>query len=498
MKLQNISPVFVLAVAITTSLAVEVKVESSIYKAIEDTGKANIFVSFKKNDIHNIRNQITVQTHVTRGDRINSLQEALKSHADTTQAGVLKAINSYRPLQANPTVKISSFWITNQVYIRHVDRELLEQLSTLDDISEITQEQVYTIDNPLGDSTEVRNSSAEPKWGVAAIRAPEVWASGNTGSGVVVATIDTGVRGTHEALRGGFRKEYGWFDPIEATLEPTDDNGHGTHATGTIVGRTNGIGVAPGAQWIACKGCDYKGQCYQSDIIDCAQFVVCPTDANGSFNCSLAPHIVSNSWSSSNENYVNDGIISMFETAEIAVIFAIGNSGPRCRTVSSPGTHPYVISVGAVDSNTAVADYSSRGPSSINVSPQPDVAAPGSNILSALFSGDTIYGEKSGTSMATPHVAGLVALLKSQNMSLTVSEIRRLIKAGAQPIKGSAEPCGGIENKNYPNNAVGYGMVDAPKTIAGSASLNAQVLLKHHEFVAFSLLIFGSLKFLSF
>ncbi|CAG7725153.1 unnamed protein product [Allacma fusca] len=499
MTFYNIFLVFVLAVAITTGLAAEVKVESSIYKVIEETGKANIFVSFKKNDIHSIRNQITVQKHVTRGDRINSLQEALKNHADTTQSGVLKAINSYRPLQNNPTVEISSFWITNQVYIKHADRNLVEQLSTLDDISEITQEKIFSIKNPLRNLTEVRNSSAEPQWGVAAIRAPEVWASGNAGSGVVVATIDTGVRGTHEALRDGFRKEKGWYDPIYGTLAPTDVDGHGTHVTGTIVGRTLGIGVAPGAQWIACRASDNDGNFPASAIIACAEWVACPYDSNGLKNCSLAPDVINNSWGGDREFTDLDYLIEMWESIGITVVFAAGNSGSGCGTVSSPGTHPKVISVGAIDENSRVTSFSSRGPSKLYGTVQPNVAAPGSKIFSASNSDDGVYKEMMGTSMAAPHVAGLAVLLKSARSNLTVSQIRRLIVVGAQPTVVSGQVCNGINDRQYPNNVVGNGKIDAPLSIAaigtvGSSSLKVAAILKYREFSAVSLLVLLTLK----
>ncbi|ODM86705.1 Bacillopeptidase F [Orchesella cincta] len=108
------------------------------------------------------------------------------------------------------------------------------------------------------------------------IQAPEAWQELGTlsGEGVIIATVDTGVRGTHEALKDNFVGEYGWFDPSTSTPEPTDNNGHGTHTTGTIAGG-KGIGVAPGAKWAACRGCA-SSACWQSDLLACGDFFACP------------------------------------------------------------------------------------------------------------------------------------------------------------------------------------------------------------------------------
>ncbi|ODM87619.1 Bacillopeptidase F [Orchesella cincta] len=106
------------------------------------------------------------------------------------------------------------------------------------------------------DMKNVEALADEHQWGVVKIQAPEAWQELGTlsGEGVIIATVDTGVRGTHEALKDNFVGEYGWFDPSTSTPEPTDNNGHGTHTTGTIAGG-KGIGVAPGAKWAACRGC---------------------------------------------------------------------------------------------------------------------------------------------------------------------------------------------------------------------------------------------------
>ncbi|ODM88160.1 Bacillopeptidase F [Orchesella cincta] len=169
--------------------------------------------------------------------------------------------------------------------------------------------------------------------GVAKIEADKAWGVigglQKAGQGVIIATVDTGVRGTHEALRDNFVGEYGWFDPSTRDPTPTDNNGHGTHTTGTIAGQ-KGIGVAPAAKWAACRGCA-GFFCAQSDLIACGQFFACPTLADGtSPDCSKAPNLVSNSWGGGRGNTWFNGVIEGWHAAGIIPLFSIGNSGPSC------------------------------------------------------------------------------------------------------------------------------------------------------------------------
>lgn len=133
------------------------------------------------------------------------------------------------------------------------------------------------------------------EWGISKIAADKVWQTGNSGQNVLVGSIDTGVRYTHSSLHSNYvgAEKNGWYDPYAKSSEPNDQNGHGTHTMGTIAG-SDGIGVAPGAKWLSCKGCKSNG-CTEKALLACGQYILCPTDTDGkNKDCSLAPHISSN------------------------------------------------------------------------------------------------------------------------------------------------------------------------------------------------------------
>ncbi|RHZ30333.1 hypothetical protein DYB37_005577 [Aphanomyces astaci] len=233
-------------------------------------------------------------------------------------------------------------------------------------------------------------AAAANQWGVDKIQASAVWATNATGTGIVVANIDTGVRLTHEAVSSNWRSDFGWFDPDAGSTTPSDSNGHGTHVMGTIAGQVNGIGVAPGAKWIACLGCP-NSSCPQATLTACAQWLLCPTDALGNKDCTKAPHVINNSWGSTDgASTWFEPSISAWRAAGIIPVFSNGNSGNDCGTVGSPGMSPQVIAVGATDSTDGLAYFSSRGPTYDNRI-KPDLSAPGVNIVSAYSATDTTY-----------------------------------------------------------------------------------------------------------
>jgi len=302
------------------------------------------------------------------------------------------------------------------------------------------------------------------EWGIEKIRAQDAWEldGGNSGEGIVVANIDTGVRYTHEALSHNFRGvDYGWFDPYTLAPSPIDRNGHGTHTMGTIAG-ANGIGVAPGATWIACRGCD-TSSCTSQALLSCGQFMSCPTLPNGgSPDCSKAPHLVSNSWGGGRGATFYREVINAWHAAGIVPLFSNGNSGPLCSSANSPADDPNVIGVGSTTITDALSSFSSKGPA-VSGAIKPDVSAPGSDIYSAHHLSDTAYASFSGTSMSCPHAAGVVALLKSRKPDLPVAEVRRYLSLDNEQ-QGLVKPgynCGGISENIFPNHAFGSGRINA-------------------------------------
>ncbi|MBN1873312.1 MAG: S8 family serine peptidase [Anaerolineae bacterium] len=289
-------------------------------------------------------------------------------------------------------------------------------------------------------------------WGVTQIRAPGVW---NTlqisGTGAVVAIIDTGVDLQHFDLMGNYRGNRGlglithsdsWFDAVSEGLYPYDDHGHGTHVAGTAVGR-GGIGVAPGARWIGVKVFDGDGRAYDSWIHAGLQWLLAPDG-----NPALAPDVVNASWGNSNSSNVEfREDIAVLNNAGIFTSFSAGNNGPQSATLDSPGSLPGVFAVGASDRDDETAYFSSRGPSPWQEI-KPYIVAPGVGVLSSMPGG--IYAYKDGTSMAAPHVAGLVALMRSANPLLSLTEISQIITQTAIPLADV-----------IPNNDSGWGRIDA-------------------------------------
>ena len=323
------------------------------------------------------------------------------------------------------------------------------------------------------------------EWGVDRINAPQVWSTYNDrGENIVVGNVDTGVLYTHGALvakyrgnlgGGNFNHNYNWWDPsaVCGRGTPCDNNGHGTHTMGTMVGDdgdpgTNQIGVAPHATWIAAKGCE-TNSCSTNALLSSGQFMVAPTNLNGQNpQPNLRPDIVSNSWGNGNGgDTFYQAIVQAWVASGIFPSFASGNSGPGCGTVWSPGSYSESYTVGSFDINNVIASSSSRGPSPLGGIIKPNIAAPGVNVRSSWNNGS--YQILSGTSMATPHLSATVALMWS-----AVPALRRNI-SGTEAILNqtaidTAGTCGGTTENN---NTWGEGKLDALAAVAAAVGPTA-------------------------
>ncbi len=271
------------------------------------------------------------------------------------------------------------------------------------------------------------------------MRADQVWSDfGITGHGVVVANMDSGVDWTHPALQSKYRgadgnHDYNWFDFTDTyPIAPDDGYDHGTHTMGTIVGDDGGanqIGMAPGARWIAVKVFDDYGSTDDVKIHQGFQWFLAPTDLNGENpDPSKAPDVVSNSWGSMNgadPTFWPD--VAAWQAAGIFPVFAAGNNGEMgVGSADSPGSFPQTMAVGATDSDDAIAYFSGRGPSFWE-EVKPEVSAPGVDIRSSVPGGGYEDGW-GGTSMATPHVVGLTALLLEADPTLTADDLESFMK----------------------------------------------------------------------
>lgn len=286
--------------------------------------------------------------------------------------------------------------------------------------------------------------SAKVGWNIKNVRAPDVWGLGHTGKGVTVATMDTGVDMSHPDLANKWRGgNGGWFDPHGEEASPYDASGHGTQAMGVMVGGAE-IAVAPNANWIAVRMYNAEGRTSMSDIHRAFQWLL---DPDGDVSTQDAPDVVNASWALTGRAVgacVNEfeQDIRALKAAGIVVVFAAGNDGPSPSTSNSPGNNASVISVGAMDQSNAIARHTSRGPSGCTGAPFPALLAPGVNVRTAdiSYGGHASYTMVSGSSMAAPHVAGVLALLAGAYPSASVAELETALLTGAKQGTGGDYP----------------------------------------------------------
>jgi len=324
-------------------------------------------------------------------------------------------------------------------------------------------------------------NQGEIEWNVRWINADKVWAKGFTGTGKVVGVSDTGIQFNHPALIGSYRgnnngqidHNYNWFDGTPNRVAvPEDDNGHGTHCTGTAAGGVaRRIGVAPGSKWIHCRSMKIQTrQWSQETFIACLQFFLAPTNVQGQNpDPTRRPHSTSHSYGCNaglgcpNQEAMRPGSEAL-RAAGVYMMVSAGNSGPRCSTIDrQPCHYAAVITVAALNQNSdALAAFSSRGPITIDNSnrQKPNIAAPGVNVMSA-FPGDR-YTAMSGTSMASPAVNGAVALIWN-----AVPSLDRNLDRTAEVIYASAkrQPSNECGSNGVPNNLFGYGTIDVDKAV---------------------------------
>jgi subtilisin family serine protease len=406
----------------------------------------------------------TAATPVDRAANAKWVFERLTAVAESSQADLRTSLTA-RGIAHTP------YWISNVIHVTG-DGRLARELANRPDVSHLeSASEPYQLIEPVSTGPAPGHSIQAIEWGVANIDADDVWTGlGVTGQGITVATIDTGVRHTHSALANQYRgsitgsHDYNWFDPagICPSAAPCDNNNHGTHVTGTMVGDDGGgnqIGVAPGAQWIAAKGCE-TGSCSQSSLLASGQWMLAPTRINGTDpEPGMAPHVVNNSWGGGRGNTWYQATINAWINAGIFPMFAAGNSGPGCNTANSPGDNIPAYAVGAYDINNQIASFSSRGFSGVDgTTIKPNVSAPGVAVRSAVASGDNSYSSFNGTSMATPHASGVVALLWSASDQLRgdVAATRALLDVTATDT--GATGCGGTVDNN---NIFGQGRINA-------------------------------------
>lgn len=383
--------------------------------------------------------------------------EQLQDTATASQAFLLSQLDSW---QDNGHIRsYRPFWIINAIAIVGTP-DVVDLIAARPEVERVALDESFELIQPpavpdpsLVPMTQTRQAALSNSWGLDRVRAPASWYSlGIDGSGVTVAIMDTGVDWLHPDLFPNYRGNLGngqsqhpgnWYHAaIPTYTTPIDLWGHGTHVAGTAVGQ-NGIGVAPGAQWIAVAIADERGFIFESYGHAGFEWLLAP---NG--NPNLAPDVVNGSWGGAGTNTVFVEDVKALQAAGILSVFAAGNFGPFPGTIGAPGSYTDTMSIGASDSRDEVAWFSSRGPSPLTAEIRPHLVAPGTNIISAFPNNQYAIGI--GTSMATPHMAGTAALLFSANPSLSLEAAQQAVLATAVPI-----------STTHPNHNSGWGRLDA-------------------------------------
>lgn len=421
----------------------------------------------------------------TKAEKGEYVYRTLAEHAERTQAPLRRALDQLG-------VEWRPFWVANMVWVRG-GLNAAQALAERPDVAHLYANPQVRLDAVASEtaSAALLSSPQAVEWNIGKVRADDVWAAGSTGAGAVIGGQDTGYRWTHRALKGQYRgwdaqaeavdHDYNWHDAIHTTGSscganssvPCDDYGHGTHTMGTMAGDDGGanqIGMAPGAKWIGCRNMN-NGVGTPATYAECYQWFIAPTTVGGlAPDPRMAPDVINNSWNCpTNEGCTEPDVllaaVQSVRAAGIVTVHSAGNSGSACSTVSEPAAiYAESFTVGATDNEDAIASFSSRGPVTTDGSGRmkPNVSAPGVNIRSSTFGSDTSYGYKQGTSMAAPHVAGLVALLISANPNLRgdVDTLESIIEWSAVR-KTTSQACGGDTSTAAPNNVYGWGRIDA-------------------------------------
>ncbi len=427
-----------------------------------------------------------------KGVRRDAVLGALRETAARTQGGVLDVLRNAQQTGAVGE-RLRPLWIANMIAV-DASPAVIARIAARGDVAYIHHdkqigEEVFPVLPDDGDEIDGDDGgvTAAITCGLNKINAPDVWNMGFTGDGVVVGMIDTGLCRNHpdiannvwvnvdEIVGNGIDDDNnGYIDDINGWNFRDDDNlvvdtnGHGTHTSGTVAGDgTNGeqTGVAPSAEIMVLKFWNHFSG--ESVVWESMQYGA-DNDADV-LSASIGwPHSMNPDramWRLVSENTFAAGVVT---------VYAAGNEGTCCGidSVRTPGDVPDMITAGATDCNDSIAGFSSRGPVTWqNVDPyfdwphppgklKPTISAPGVNTLSLAIGACTAYRNLSGTSMATPHTAGTVALILQANPNLDHFDVKQILKDTSVDLGASGE-----------DNVFGHGRIDALAAVEMALSM---------------------------
>jgi len=410
-----------------------------------------------------------LETIADYNKRRTAVYQRLVSHATITQAPLRSTLDRLG-------IRYTPYYLVNGLEVE-ADLPVRLWLQSRPEVAEVIPVP-HLRPLPISPQTAVGNEPppTETPWNLVAIGAPEVWARGIQGAGIIIGQADSGVDYTHPELidayagrtASGIEHTYHWLDPWTNAPAPYDVSGHGTHTLATVLG--NQVGVAPDATWIGCVNLA-RNLGNAPRYLDCLQFLFAPYPSGGDpfrdGNPTRGAHILNNSWGcpSDLEGCTVMSLQPAVRALRIAGVFVVasaGNDGPACGSLNAPlAIYDEVMTVGAVDAEGRLAFFSSVGPVQVDGSlrPKPDLVAPGVDILAA-FPNQSYYRAE-GTSMAGPHVAGAVALMWSANPALIgdIDTTTRILKETARPYPHSdGDRCGA-------GNGVGAGLLDVAAAV---------------------------------
>ncbi|GGO83105.1 hypothetical protein GCM10012280_11270 [Wenjunlia tyrosinilytica] len=429
-------------VTLITGDRVRVDAKGRVTSVTPGKGRKGTAVSVRRLKGHSYVIPVDAAKLVSQGRldrRLFDVTELLKSKYDDQHRGTLPLIVAYTAHKAQAKAALRSAGLTVKRDLPVVGGQALTARKSasskvwdaLTDGSGVSRGAAAGIAKVWLDG--VRRASLDKS--VPQIGAPDAWKAGYTGKGVKVAVLDTGVDDTHPDLSDRVVAKKNFSD----SKNNVDHVGHGTHVASTIAGsgkksKFKYKGVAPDAKLLSAKVLDDSGSGGDSGIIAGAQWAV-----------DQGAKVVNLSLGGDDTPEVDplEAAVDKLSTTK-GVLFAIaaGNAGPGDRTVGSPGSAAEALTVGAVDKSDKLAEFSSVGPTA-DGSLKPDITAPGVNIVAAKAAKGVIgtpaapgYVKLSGTSMATPHVAGAAALIASQHPDWSGRQIKRALTASAKPGDG--------------------------------------------------------------
>ncbi len=410
--------------------------------------------------------------------RRSEVYSVLVKEAESSQKDIISQFEKWH-LSYTPYYLVNGLEVNAGAYYRMLIEKRSDVARVLDD----PQLRPLPEKVPLTNSDPVSQPS-EPSWNLSMIGADKVKNElGITGKGVLIGQADSGVDGRHPELASSYRgfegtDDYNWLDPWNQTPFPVDVEGHGTATLGLITGKN--IGIAPDAKWIGCVNLA-RNLGNPAVYLNCMQFLLAPYPQHGDAFKEGEPEkgvmIINNSWGcpvvEGCDAQTYEQAATALQTAGIFLSVAAGNNGYYgCSTVSDPlAIYANVFTVGSVNKDGELSAFSSLGPVLVDGSGRvkPNLLAPGEQVVSAFP--DNAYIQADGTSFAAPHVTGVVALMWSANPNLigNIELTQKILEETAKPYTGTMPDC--VTDKKTPNNAVGYGILDAYAAVQASLAV---------------------------